>query len=355
MKKIVLTGGGTAGHVTPNLALVPELRARGYEISYIGSYTGIEKELVEAEGIPYTGIDSGKLRRYHSWQNLKDPFHVNKGFTEAHKYLRLNPPDVVFSKGGFVSAPVVWAAAALKIPSIIHESDLTPGLANKLCFSSASKVCCSFPETLKFLPAGKAVLSGCPIRRELMKGSREAGLAFAGFDGSKPVLLVVGGSMGALSLNITLRGILPQLLESFDVVHLTGQGKADFGVSYPGYVQFEYVREEMKDLLTAADVVISRSGANAICELLALQKPNLLVPYGTAASRGDQVLNAESFVAQGFSTMLNEASMSPEDLLEGVRSLYANRQQYIDAMAASTQLNAVETICDLLDELTAGK
>ena len=351
MKKIMLTGGGTAGHVTPHLALLPELKARGFSVQYIGSYNGMEKDLVEAEKIPYFGISSGKLRRYFSWKNFSDPFRVIKGYFEAKKILKKERPDVLFSKGGFVSAPVVWAARRLKIPAMIHESDMTPGLANKLCFKAASKVCCNFPETVKYLPADKAVASGCPIRRELLAGSREEGLKFAGFDGKKPVLLVIGGSSGALSVNQKVRAILPELLKTFDVVHLTGKGKQDESIALPGYVQFEYISEELKDLFAAAEVVISRAGANAICELLALQKPALLIPYGTAASRGDQVLNANSFVAQGYSEMLDEAAATPEDVLQAVLALYENRGKDIAAMAASPQADAITTIADLLEEL----
>ena len=149
MKRIVLTGGGTAGHVTPNLALIPHLKEQGYEITYIGSLDGIEKRLVSDFGIPYYGVSTGKLRRYFDPKNFTDPFRVIKGYGDARKILKKIRPDVVFSKGGFVSVPVVRAAAALKIPCIIHESDLTPGLANKLCIPVAEKVCCNFPETLK--------------------------------------------------------------------------------------------------------------------------------------------------------------------------------------------------------------
>ena len=164
MKKIVLTGGGTAGHVTPNIALLPKLRELGYEIHYIGSYDGIEKKLIADFDIPYYGISTGKLRRYFDVKNFTDPFRVVKGFSEAKKILKQIKPDIVFSKGGFVSVPVVRAAASLKIPCIIHESDMTPGLANKLCIPVATKVCCNFPETLQNLPADTAVLTGSPIR-----------------------------------------------------------------------------------------------------------------------------------------------------------------------------------------------
>ena len=305
MKKIVLTGGGTAGHVTPNIALLPKLRELGYEIHYIGSYDGIEKKLIADFDIPYYGISTGKLRRYFDVKNFTDPFRVVKGFSEAKKILKQIKPDIVFSKGGFVSVPVVRAAASLKIPCIIHESDMTPGLANKLCIPVATKVCCNFPETLQNLPADKAVLTGSPIRGELTKGNKIAGLDLCGFSANQPVIMVIGGSLGAANVNKAVRDALPALLKDFQVVHLCGQGKVDnLLLNTKGYKQFEYVKAELKDLFAMADVVISRAGANAICELLALKKPNLLIPL-VSGSRGDQILNANSFEAQGFSMVLS--------------------------------------------------
>ncbi|HAG68811.1 MAG TPA: UDP-N-acetylglucosamine--N-acetylmuramyl-(pentapeptide) pyrophosphoryl-undecaprenol N-acetylglucosamine transferase, partial [Lachnospiraceae bacterium] len=227
VRRIILTGGGTAGHVTPNIALLPGLRDEGYDIQYIGSYEGIEKGLIGDYGIPYHGISSGKLRRYFSLRNLTDPFRVLKGFSEADRLIKQLKPDIVFSKGGFVAAPVVIAARKNRVPAIIHESDMTPGLANRLCFSSAAKICCSFPETLARLPKDKAVLTGVPIRDELRQGDKEAARCFAGFKNSKPVILVIGGSLGAVAVNTAVRTILPQLLKDFNVIHLCGKGKTD--------------------------------------------------------------------------------------------------------------------------------
>ena len=305
MKKIVLTGGGTAGHVTPNLALIPVLKEHGYEIQYLGSYHGIEKELIEKEGIPYTGISSGKLRRYFSLKNFSDPFRILKGYSQACRFLKKEKPDVIFSKGGFVSVPVVLAAKHLHIPAIIHESDMTPGLANKLCIPSARKVCCNFPETMKYLPADKAVLTGSPIRRELLNGSPLAGYQFTGFSSEKPVLLIIGGSLGSVKVNQAVRSILPELLKTWQVVHLCGKGNLDLSLdSLDGYVQYEYISSELKDLFAMSDLMISRAGANSICEILALRKPNILIPLSAAASRGDQILNANSFKKQGFSEVI---------------------------------------------------
>ena len=353
MKKIVLTGGGTAGHVTPNIALLPELKKHGFEIEYIGSYTGIEKELIEKEGIPYHGISSGKLRRYFDLKNFSDPFRVLHGFDQAHHLLKTLKPDIVFSKGGFVSVPVVLSAKTLHIPVIIHESDMTPGLANKLAMPSAVKVCCNFPETVQYLPEGKGVLTGSPIRSELLEGDPAKALSFCGFSGTdanpKPTLLIIGGSLGSVAVNKAIRGVLPSLLETFRVIHLCGKGNLDPSLEgLEGYAQFEYIRDELPDLFALADVVVSRSGANAICELLALKKPALLIPLPASASRGDQILNAQSFQKQGFSEVMPEEEITPDGLLEAIRSLYENRQRYITAMSESPNTDAVAAIVGLI-------
>lgn len=352
MKRIVFTGGGTAGHVTPNIALFPILKQKGYDIHYIGSYEGIEKRLIEDYDIPYYGISTGKLRRYFDPKNFSDPFRVIKGFTEAKKILKTLKPDVVFSKGGFVSVPVVRAAASLKIPCIIHESDMTPGLANKLCIPVASKICCNFPETLNNLPANKAVLTGSPIREELTKGNKYKALEMCKFTESRPVIMVIGGSLGAAGVNSLVRDALPKLLEDFQIVHVCGKEKIDnLLLNKPGYKQFEYVKEDLKDLFAMADVVISRAGANAICELVALRKPNLLIPLPASASRGDQILNAKSFEAQGFSMVADEDDLTPMMLVEKVHELYFTRQTYINAMQNSGQRNAIPTIIDLIENI----
>ena len=351
MKRIILTGGGTAGHVTPNIALLPALKELGYDIHYVGSYNGIEKELIEQLGIPYHGISSGKLRRYFSLQNFTDPFRVLKGFGEAKKIIKSLKPDVIFSKGGFVSVPVVIAGKQCNVPTIIHESDMTPGLANKLAIPSATKVCCNFPETLAHLPKEKAVFTGSPIRRELLTGDREAALKFCGLTPDKPVIMIVGGSLGAVAVNNAVRAILPELLKDFHVIHLCGKGKTDESLANTkGYVQFEYIQQELKDLFALTDIVISRAGANAICEILALHKPNLLIPLSVNASRGDQILNARSFERQGFSVVLEEEELSDEVLLNAIRKLYKERDAYITAMKNSSQQDSIQTIVDLIEK-----
>ena len=353
MKHIVLTGGGTAGHVTPNLALLPGLRERGWKISYIGSYNGIEKQLVEDAGIPYYGIATGKLRRYRDLKNLSDPFRVVKGVAQARHLLRKLKPDVIFSKGGYVAVPVVMAAGRKKIPVITHESDMTPGLANRICFPFATKVCCNFPETKDTLPEGKAVVTGTPIRAELLKGDAAAGRAFCGFQEDRPVLMVMGGSQGSVTVNSYVRQALPELLKDFQVIHLCGKGNCDPSQEgTEGYVQYEYIREELPDLFALTDVLISRAGANAICENSALAKPNLLIPLSVNASRGDQILNARSYEKQGFSKVLEEEELTQEKLTEAVRELYRDREIYAAAMKKGGDAGtyAIETILGLIEE-----
>lgn len=350
-KRIVLTGGGTAGHVTPNMALIPELQKQGYDIHYIGSYNGIESQLISDLGIPYYGISSGKLRRYIDIKNLSDPFKVVKGLGQARHLLGKIKPDVVFSKGGFVAVPVVLAAKSRGIPCVIHESDMTPGLANKICIPCAHRVCTNFPETMKHLPANKAVLTGSPIRQELFQGDKAKGLAFCKFQSNKPVILIIGGSLGAAAVNDAVRAILPKLLEKFQIIHLCGKGKVDDSLQgTTGYVQYEYIKEELSDLMAAADIMISRAGANAICEILALRKPNILIPLSAEASRGDQILNAASFEKSGYSIVIQENEISDEKLYNAVISAYENREKYKKAMAKSQLNNSIEKIVGLINE-----
>ena len=319
-KKIVLTGGGTAGHVTPNLALLPYLKQEGYEVIYIGSQNGIERTLIEAEGIPYYGISTGKLRRYLSKENLKDVFKVLKGISEAKRLLKKLKPDLVFSKGGFVAVPVVLGAKKNHIPVIIHE-------------------------TLQYVPRGKGVHTGTPIRKELFEGEREKGLSACGFSGEKPVLLMMGGSLGAVKLNDCLREILPELTKTFDIIHLCGKGNLDETLqSRTDYKQFEYVSDGLNDLFAAADFVVSRAGSNSISEFLALKKPSLLIPLSARASRGDQILNAASFEKQGFARVLDEDEMTAETMKKEIFALYENKDKYVAAMEKSPAGDGVAAV-----------
>ena len=352
MKKIILTGGGTAGHVTPNIALIPKLKESGYEIKYIGSKGGMETQLVKDAGLDYTGISSGKLRRYFSWKNFSDPFRVLRGYFQAKKIIKKYKPDIVFSKGGFVTVPVVFAADKYNIPVIIHESDMTPGLANRLAIKKATKVCHNFPETAKYL-GEKAVHTGSPIRAELFTGNKLTALDMCGFTANKPVIMVTGGSLGAENVNKLVRAALPELLKDFQVAHLCGKGKLDPTLANTkGYAQFEYISEQMKDFFAMADIIISRAGANSICEISALKKPNILIPLSASASRGDQILNAKSYAKQGFSEVIDEDVATKDDLISTVHKVYDNRNTYINAMSKSSGTGGVEKIVSLIKELS---
>ena len=351
MKRIILTGGGTAGHVTPNIAIIPTLKKMGYNVSYIGTYDGIEKELIENIGIPYYGISSGKLRRYFDLKNFSDPFRVIKGFFEAKKLMKKLKPDVVFSKGGFVTVPVVLAAASRKIPVVIHESDMSPGLANKIALPKATKICCNFPET-KELFEGRATVTGTPIRSELFSGNPDKAYKMCGFTDKKPCLLVVGGSTGAARINEAIWSSLDSLLKDFNIIHICGKDKENEskkGIN--GYVQIEYIGPELPDVFALADLVISRAGANAICELLALRKPNILIPLSKAQSRGDQILNAKSFKKSGYSFVIEEEELTDESLLNAVKYVSENRDKYISKMEKSQGGNSIETITGIIDSV----
>lgn len=349
MAKILLTGGGTAGHVNPNIALIPKLKQLNYDIKYIGSYDGIEKKLIKNIDIDYIGISSGKLRRYFSLKNFTDPFRVIKGYFEAKNFIKNYRPDILFSKGGFVSVPVVLAAKKYKIPIIIHESDMTPGLANKISIPYASKVCHNFPETAQYLPKGKSLLTGSPIREELLKGNKDAGLTFCGLTSDFPVILVMGGSLGASSVNSILRECLPTLLNNYQIIHICGKGKLDHSLdSLKGYIQFEYLNEELKDIFAASDMMISRAGAGAISEISALRMPSLLIPLSAKASRGDQILNAQSFSKQGFCNVLEEEDITTDSFTDAVNTTFSNREFFTKNMNAKNLYNSVSIIIDLI-------
>lgn len=347
MKKIVMTGGGTGGHVTPNLALIPRLQQDGWEIHYIGGINSVEQGLIErVPGVKYYGISVGKLRRYFDPKNFSDPFRVIKGIAQAQHLIRKIKPDVVFSKGGFVSVPVVYGAKMNGVPIVIHESDLTPGLANKLSLPFAKVECCTFPEAVAY-GKGKAICTGTPIRPEILQGDRERGLKHFGLTNGKPVLMVVGGSTGAQAVNECVRAALPKLTEAFQILHLCGKGNFSRDLAdVDGYVQVEYLNDEMADAYACSDVLISRAGANTLCEILALYKPALLIPYPATASRGDQILNAASFEKRGLSAVLPQSDMTVDTLTTGVINLYRNRGTYLDAMEKEQSGNGLEAVLE---------
>lgn len=348
-KRILFTGGGTAGHVIVNLALIPIYQKAGWEIDYIGSHDGIERKLIEdLDGVTYYSISTGKLRRYMSIENFKDPFKVLKGTFQAARIIGKRKPAVIFSKGGFVSVPVVLAARLRGVPAVIHESDYTPGLANKLSIPFAKKVLATFEETMNFLPEQKREHVGAIIREELFTGNRGKGLEYAGISGAKPVLLIMGGSRGSEKMNGTVRSALPELLKQFDVIHICGEGKLDLSVKQQGYAQFEYINEELKDIFAAADYVLSRAGSNAIFEFLALRIPMLLIPLSLEASRGDQIINANSFAEKGYARVLQEEDLTEASLTRELQLLIKASPVIIDKMrnfeASATRNRVVQII-----------
>lgn len=350
MKRIVLTGGGTAGHVTPNLALIPRLLDEGWEIHYIGTKDGIEHQLIsQIENVTYHSIKSGKLRRYLDIKNFTDPFRVIAGIGQSMSIIRRLKPDIIFSKGGFVSVPVVIGGWLNNVPVIIHESDITPGLANKIASRFARRVCTTFPETVKYIPNEKGMHTGTPIRPELFKGDKLKGLRLCGFSNGKPVILVMGGSLGATAINKAVRENLKTLTRQFNIIHICGKNNLDNElINVEGYKQFEYVSSELTHLFAATDIVVSRAGANSIYEFLALKKPALLIPLPLSASRGDQILNARSFEKQGFSKVLPQEDITNDTFLNAILDLYKNKDRYIKAMTENDLGNSIDKIMDLI-------
>ncbi|MFC4559099.1 undecaprenyldiphospho-muramoylpentapeptide beta-N-acetylglucosaminyltransferase [Virgibacillus kekensis] len=332
-KRILFTGGGTAGHVIVNLALIPIFQDEGWEIDYIGSHNGIERKLIEPlEGVTYHAVSTGKLRRYMSKENLKDPFKVLKGTLQSWRIIGKRKPSVIFSKGGFVSVPVVMAAKMRQVPSVVHESDFTPGLANKIAIPFTQKVLATFPETMKYLPENKAEYVGAVIRDELFQGDKNKGLELCGFTREKPVLLIMGGSGGSENINNTVRESLDSLLDEFQIAHICGYDKTDPTVERQGYAQFEYVNEDLKDLFAATDFVLSRAGSNAIFEFLALRKPMLLIPLSKGASRGDQIINANSFTEKRYARVMEEEQMTNNSLVKELFQLKEHAPIMLDNM-----------------------
>ena len=352
MKRIVLTGGGTMGHVTPNLALIPRLQEEGYEIHYVGTENGMEAgKLRSVPGVTYHAVKSGKLRRYHSWQNFIDPFRVVTGALQSARLMGKLKPDVVFSKGGFVAVPVVFGAWLHRIPVLCHESDLTPGLANRLCKPFARRFATTFPECAKAL-GPKAEMTGTPLRPELFHGSREKGLALLGFTAEKPVLLMMGGSSGAQSVNACLREALPRLLPHFQVAHICGRGNLDPALEgTPGYAQLEFLDDELKDVLACTDLVLSRAGANALCEFQALGRPMLLIPYPKGASRGDQILNARSLEKRGLCRVLMQEDMTPDSLTAAIEKTWEDRDQLTEALRNAPPADGTNRVLEMIEEI----
>ncbi|CAM3772954.1 undecaprenyldiphospho-muramoylpentapeptide beta-N-acetylglucosaminyltransferase [Mesobacillus zeae] len=356
MKKIVLTGGGSTGHVSLNLALIPLLKEHGWDIFYIGSSTGIERNLIEK--IPYVtyhAISTGKLRRYFDIKNFLDPLKVGLGVIQSQKLIRDIKPDIVFSKGGFVSVPVILAAWINRVPIISHESDMNLGLASKIALPFSKKMCFTFPETGKHIPDDKELFLGPVIRAQIKNGSRKKGLELCGFDDKKPVILVMGGSLGAQKINDTVRNCLSDLLRNYQIIHLCGKGKADSSIQMKGYKQFEYVDDELADLYAATDLIISRAGSNSIFEFLALKIPMILIPLPLSSSRGDQILNAQSFEKQGFCEVLDEEDLTVQLLTEKINGMYSRKYDYKKNMSDNNPGDGLMKLYDMIEKVSVSK
>lgn len=357
MKKILFTGGGSAGHVVPNIALINYLKDFGWKSHYIGSYDGIEKTLISPLNIPYYGISTGKLRRFKSWRNLLTPFQVLTGIGQAWRLLGRIRPAVVFSKGGFVAFPVVFAAWLRRIPVIIHEADLTPGLANRLSLPFAQQVCVNFPGAEKYFKnPNKVIVTGIPLRQVLTSGSRERGLNFLHFSASKPVLLIYGGSLGAQKLNDITRQILPKLTQQFQIVHVCGTNKTDNRFdNIKDYQQYPYINDEFGDVIACADLVISRAGANTVYELIALRKNHILIPLSKKASRGDQIENAEYSSKKGFSTVIDDEDLTATSLLQTIDTCWAQKETIQQKLSQFSIPDSFTIISNLLESVRSNK
>ena len=323
MAKIILTGGGTAGHCTPNIALIPYLLKRFDEIYYVGSFSGIERKMVEKENITYFPITTVKLERKITPSNLTIPFKLLKGINDAEKIIKQIKPDLVFSKGGFVSVPLVIAAHKNKIPVICHESDYSFGLANKISLKYCDKMITSFPETAEGVK--KATYIGSPIRNNLINIKKDYSKFY--FDGSKPVLLVFGGSLGSVAINKGIREGLDELLETFDIIHICGKKGLDKKLkNKKGYFQTEFLFN-ISDALSITSVCVARAGANSLFELLSLKIPCVVIPIPKGISRGDQEQNALYFQKLGLITVLPQSALTGVSINTAVNSVYENRLQ----------------------------
>lgn len=346
--KIILTGGGTAGHVLPHFVLLPYYKKANWDLVYIGS-SGIEKQLVEAQGIRFCVIKTGKLRRHLSFQNVLDVFWVFVGILQSFFLLLKERPHIVFSKGGYVSVPVAFAAWLLRIPVLTHESDLTPGLANKIIARFSRKILCTFPATLRYLPANKALWVGLPVRPELAQGNKAKGYSLSNFqaEDKRPIVLIMGGSQGATRINQVLEDSLKDLLTRYRLIHITGQGKKN-SLSGDGYFQIEYVSDELKDFFAITNFVVCRAGANSIFEMLALKKPMLLIPL-EIASRGDQVQNAKEFASKNWALVLRETELTPATLSKGLKDLESQASSMIRSMEEFPAQDLAHSIFSILE------
>lgn len=353
---IVFTGGGTVGHVSVNLALIPHFISNGWDVHYIGNKNGLEYKMVEnIDKLTFHSISTGKLRRYFDVKNFTDPFRTLKGILQAKKIINKIKPDIVFSKGGFVSFPVVVAAKLKKVKVILHESDLTPGLANKMSLPFCDVILSTFKDTEKYIDAKKINFIGAIVRESIKTGSKTRGLNICGFKNANPILLIMGGSLGAQSINVAIRNNLNQLLKLFNIIHICGTGNVDSKNNFEGYKQYEFIKDELPDMLAACDMVISRAGSNAIFEFLQLKKPMLLIPLPTSKSRGDQFYNAEYFKSKGYCDILFDEKLDSDDFMNKVLDIYSKLHDYKNHMSKQAEIGSINDIISIIYRMTNTK
>jgi UDP-N-acetylglucosamine--N-acetylmuramyl-(pentapeptide) pyrophosphoryl-undecaprenol N-acetylglucosamine transferase len=365
-----MAGGGTGGHIMPNIAIIDDLKAsfppsRGeLGILYFGGRSGMEAALLEPLGVEYRGIFCGKLRRYFSWQNFIDVFKTPIGFFQAFFALVRFRPQAVFCKGGYVSFPVAVAGWMARIPVILHESDVIPGLANRLSARFSRIICVSFEESRKYFPSKKVLVTGNPVRREIVRGNKEDGKTFTGLKENLPTILVIGGSQGANVINKAIFAALNELLEKYQIVHICGKDNlkgdeeisgflgSDSGKFAHRYRAFDFVGAELKHLYALSDLIVSRAGANSLAEIAMLGKPSVLIPLGTKASRGDQIVNAEVFSKSHASVVIGEDELTAENLAAAIAKLMPVKADSRDGHDAGGRFVANEKIVELLLNLT---
>jgi UDP-N-acetylglucosamine--N-acetylmuramyl-(pentapeptide) pyrophosphoryl-undecaprenol N-acetylglucosamine transferase len=357
---IAVTGGGTGGHIFPVVAVIEELRGRGVlDLCWIGEKGGKEQEWSSSLGVPYFGIRTGKLRRYFSFQNLTDIFSVLVGIVQAHRILKRAKPAVLFSKGGFVSVPPALAARRLNIPVVTHESDMHPGLATRIIARNASVVCVSFERSAAAFEGRRVEYTGNPVREALRSADPSRGARFLDFQDPLPVVTVLGGSLGASSLNRAVQEMREEGQLSFNLVHQCGRGKVDQGPDRERrFRRFEFIGDEIGDVLAVSDLIISRAGAGALCEIGFLGKPSILVPLPRSKSRGEQIENARSFQKRGAALVIEDERLSGGTIVSAIEDLLHNPERLKSMGSDATALirtDARKRIADILMEISGSE
>ncbi|KXT73754.1 transferase [Streptococcus sp. DD10] len=347
MKKIVFTGGGTVGHVTLNLLLIPKFIEDGWQVHYIGDKNGIEYQEISRSGLDVTfhSIATGKLRRYFSWQNIWDVFKVAFGIVQSLGIMLRLRPQALFSKGGFVSVPPVIAARLSGVPVFIHESDLSMGLANKIAYKFATKMYATFEQT-SGLAKVKHVGAVTKVADKGEYDSQQIEKIKQYFDEKLPTILFVGGSAGARVFNNFISGYQDELTSRYNIINLTGD--SSLNSLEKNIYRVDYVTNLYQPLMHLADLVVTRGGSNTLFELVAMKKLHLIIPLGKEASRGDQLENAAYFEKKGYAATISEADLSLTSLENTIQQLLENKRNYYRAMQESQEIKSLEEFYELI-------